>query len=658
MDISEGTGMIDFSNDAAEFVYVRTYARWMDEEGRREAWDETTKRYTDFLHKHMGDKVPTKTYDKIQSSILSFDVMPSMRALWAAGPAAEKDNTCMYNCSFQVVDDPIAFSEALYILMCGTGYGFSVESKYTDKLPVVGTFRDGAYTKQYTIEDSKRGWTKSVKLLIDSLYEGHDVDMDYSEIRPKGSRLYTMGGRSSGPEPLIQLHGFIREVFQNAQGRKLTPLECHDVMNQIAEIVVVGGVRRSSQISLSDLTDTEMAQAKVWPFPLRRAMANNSAVYTTQPTATEFLGEWSTLAASGTGERGMFNLESSKKRAPRRRDGTLIAGTNPCAEISLRNQEFCNLSEVVVRAQDDLDTLFKKVETAVWIGAIQSCFTHFPYLNDNWKKNCEEERLLGVSLTGIMDNEKLLSGDALKALKRKAIKTGLHAAEMLNINMPAAITCVKPSGTVSQLVNSSSGIHARYAKHYMRRYRIATTDPLLRMLKDQKVKMSPENGQRQEDWNKAKNGDAQACSIYKEGEEWDAKNVRTWVVTFPVKSPDDSIFREELSAIDQLTQYKKIQNNWCEHNASCTVYVKEDEWFEVGNWVYKNWKILNGVSFLPYDGGRYEQAPYEECTKEKYEELLAKLPMIDYRYLGMYEKDDSTEGAQTWACSGDRCELT
>ncbi len=647
-----------FSNDAAEFVYMRTYSRWIDEENRRETWSETTDRYVNFIRKHMGDRVPLKTYEKIHSSILGFEVMPSMRSLWAAGPAAEKDNTCMYNCSFQVIDDPIAFSEALYILMCGTGYGFSVESKHIEKLPVVGTFRDGAYTKQHTIKDSRGGWTKSVKLLVDSLYEGHDVDMDYTNIRPKGSRLYTMGGRSSGPEPLVQLHAFMREVFQNAQGRKLTSLECHDILNQIAEIVVVGGVRRSSQISLSDLSDKEMASAKVWPFPLRRAMANNSAVYLEKPSATDFLKEWSTLASSGTGERGIFNVQSVRTRSPKRRQGYLISGTNPCAEISLRHQEFCNLSEVVVRAEDDLDTLFKKVETAVWIGVIQSCFTDFPYLNDKWKENCEEERLLGVSLTGIMDNKTLLSADALRAMKRKAIKIAKHASELLGVSMPAAITCVKPSGTVSQLVDSSSGIHTRYASYYRRRYRISATDPLFRMLQDQKVPMSPETGQRKEDWARAEGGDAEACAIYKEGKSWSADDVITWVVSFPVKSPDGSVLRGDMTAMEQLEQYKKIQENWCEHNASCTVYVKDDEWFEVGNWVYKNWDIINGVSFLPYDGGKYEQAPYEECTEEEYNKMLANLPEIDYRYLSMYETEDTTEGAKTWACTGDRCELT
>jgi ribonucleoside-diphosphate reductase alpha chain len=649
--------MVKFSNEAAEFVYTRTYSRWIEKENRREHWDETVKRYTTFLHKHMQDKVPAKTYKKIYDSILSFDVMPSMRSLWAAGPAAEQDNICMYNCSFQVIDNPIVFSEALYILMCGTGYGFSVEEQHVSNLPEVAQFCDERYTKKYTIEDSKRGWANSVRLLIDSLYEGHDVEMDYSEIRPKGSLLHTMGGRSSGPEPLVQLHAFMREIFQHAQGRKLTSLECHDIMNQIAEIVVVGGVRRSSQISLSDLSDTEMAEAKIWPFPLRRAMANNSAVYNAKPTATDFLGEWSTIAASGTGERGMFNLENAQKRAPRRRDGTLIAGTNPCAEISLRNQEFCNLSEVVVRAGDDLDNLFKKIETAVWIGAIQSCFTHFPYLNESWKTNCDEERLLGVSFTGIMDNHSLLSDDALRAMKRKAIKVAKHAAEKLNINTPAAITCVKPSGTVSQLVNSASGIHTRFAKYYRRRYRISSTDPLFRMLWDQGLKMSPENGQRESDWEKAAGGDPAACSIYEENMSWSNDKVMTWVATFPIESPKDSIMRSDMTAVDQLEQYKRLQRNWCEHNASCTIYVQDNEWFEVGNWVYGNWDLINGVSFLPYDGGRYEQAPYEECTEKEYKELLANLPRINYGKLSMYEKEDGTEGAKTWACSGDKCEL-
>jgi ribonucleoside-diphosphate reductase alpha chain len=622
-----------FKNAASEFVYTRTYSRWVEEENRREQWDETVARYIKFIEQSRGQLIPAKVLRKMQEAILSFNVMPSMRALWAAGPAADADNVTMFNCSFLVLDSPEAFAESLYILMCGCGQGFSVQQKYVNQLPSIPTIKAESPIK-VTVDDSRAGWADSVKELIIRLYEGKDVEFDYSKLRAKGERLMTMGGRSSGPTPLITLHGFIREVFYNAQGRKLYTLECHDISNQIADTVVVGGVRRSSQISLSDLDDGMLRHAKDWPFPPRRAMANNSAVYEQKPTATQFLKEWASLAESGTGERGIFNLLSAQENSPKRRAKYLIAGTNPCGEISLRNKQFCNLSEIVVRADDDLDSLLEKVETATWIGAIQSTFTHFPYLSEDWKKNCEEERLLGVSITGQLDNPEVLTPDALKALKARAIKTAKHAAQKLNINMPSAVTCVKPSGTVSQLVDCSSGLHPRYAKYYIRRYRISAFDPLCKMMEDQGFVLTPENGQEK------------------------SKEVVTKVASFPIEAPKGCVTKSDMNAIDQLEWYKKIQTNWCEHNASATVYVKDDEWFEVGNWVYKNWGVINGVSFLPSDGGKYKQAPYEEIAKDEYKNLLAKTPTLDYTKLGEYEKEDGTEGAKSLACSGDRCEIT
>lgn len=620
-----------FKNSAAEFVYYRTYSRWLEENGRRETWEETVERVVNFLKEERPD-VPEKVFKKIKEGMLNFDIMPSMRLVWSAGDAAKQDNTTLYNCSFIPVDSLDSFAECLHILCCGTGVGFSVEKRYVEKLPAIKPADMTWIPPVVTISDNKEGWADSIKLLLTHLFDGRDVVFDYSKIRPKGSRLKTMGGRASGPEPLILLHGFMREVITKAQGRQLTPLECHDIMNKIAEIVVVGGVRRSSQISLSDLNDEQMRHAKDWPFPLHRAMANNSAVYYEKPTATEFLKEWAALAASGTGERGISNLGSARKMAPKRRDGSKIDGFNPCHEIALRSLEFCNLSSVIVRPDDDLDDLLEKVETATWIGVIQSTFTNFPYLRKEWKENCEEERLLGVSLSGQMDNPDLLTADALKALKSRAIKTAQKAAKILDIPVPAAITCVKPEGTSSQVVYSGSGLHPWYSEYFIRRYRISAHDPLRKMLVDQGVEMKPENGQTE-------------------------ANANTWVLSFPMKAPEGAVTKDQMTALQQLDWYKKIQQNWVEHNASCTIYVKDSEWLEVGNWVYQNWDMVNGLSFLPVDGGRYEQAPLEEITKEQYEKMLKKFPKIDYSQLSKYELEDNTEGAKTYACTGGSCEL-
>ena len=456
-----------FKNQVAEFIYKRTYSRWIEEEGRREDWPETIERFLSFLISERQD-IPEKTINKIRKYMTEFAVMPSMRFLWAAGPAAKNDNTCIYNCSFAKINSIEAFAECLYILMCGTGFGFSVETEEVEKLPEVPEIKSGQALAKVIIEDSKAGWADSVKTLMGSLYDGQNLYFDYSAIRPEGARLKTMGGRASGPQPLVKLHDFIRETMHNAQGRKLTTLEAHDICNQIAEIVVVGGVRRSSQISLSDLDDKEMRHAKEWPFPIKRAMANNSAIFRDKPSAGQFLNEWAQLALSGTGERGIFNLNAAQSKAPSRRYSPLIQGTNPCGEIMLRDMEFCNLSEVVVRADDNLDTLLDKVETATWLGVIQSSFTYFPYLRKEWKKNCDVEALLGVSLTGQMDNPSLLTSEALNALKSRVLRISRKASSIMGTKMPAATTCVKPSGTVSQLVDSASGVHPRYSEYYIR----------------------------------------------------------------------------------------------------------------------------------------------------------------------------------------------
>ncbi len=620
-----------FKNEVAEFIYKRTYSRWLEEERRREDWPETIERFIGFITTQRPE-IPEKTIKKMRKYMLEFAVMPSMRFLWAAGPAAEFDNTCIYNCAFAKINSIEAFAECLYILMCGTGFGFSVEQEEVVKLPEVPEIKSGALLPKVVIEDSKRGWADSVRILMESLYDGQNLHFDYSEIRPEGARLHTMGGRASGPNPLIKLHDFIRESMHNSQGRKLTTLEAHDICNQIAEIVVVGGVRRSSQISLSDLDDIDMRQAKEWPFPIKRAMANNSAIFREKPSAAQFLREWAALALSGTGERGIFNLQAAQSRAPSRRYAPKIQGTNPCGEIMLRDMQFCNLSEVVVRESDDLDSLLDKVETATWLGVIQSTFTDFPYLRKEWKKNCDVERLLGVSLTGQMDNPSILSSEALNALKSRVLRISRKASGLLGVNVPTATTCVKPSGTVSQLVDSASGVHPRFSQYYIRRYRIAARDPLFQLMKKSGIKCNPENGQTK-------------------------KNASTWVVEFPVKSPDGCITRKDVTALEQLKHYKNLQHNWCEHNASMTVYVRDDEWFEVGNWVYQNWEIINGISFLPYDGGKYELAPYEEIDHRTYQRLIKTLPLINYTDLSQYEMNDNTQGKAEYACAGDKCEI-
>jgi len=621
-----------FKNDVAEFIYKRTYSRWIEEENRRENWPETIERFLNFIITERGKNIPEKTIKRIRRYLLNFSVMPSMRFLWAAGPAAKRDNTCIYNCAFAKMNCIEAFAECLYVLMCGTGFGFSVEHEEIDKLPSVPVIKSGQDRPKQTIDDSKAGWADSVHTLMTALYDGQNLYFDYNEIRPEGARLYTMGGRASGPAPLIKLHNFIRESMHNAQGRKLTTLEVHDICNQIAEIVVVGGVRRSSQISLSDLDDQEMRHAKDWPYPIKRAMANNSAIYKEKPSAAEFLKEWGSLALSGTGERGLFNLQSAQNKSPSRRYASLIQGTNPCGEIMLRDMQFCNLSEVVVRPEDNLDTLLDKVETATWLGVIQSSFTRFPYLRKAWKKNCDVERLLGVSLTGQMDNPSLMNPEALKALKSRVLRISRKAATLLDVNMPAATTCVKPSGTVSQLVDSASGVHPRYSQYYIRRYRIAARDPLFKMLKAQGIPCKPENGQK-------------------------PKTATTWVVSFPVEAPDNCMTRDDMSSIEQLKHYKNLQHNWCEHNASMTVYVKEDEWFEVGNWVYQNWDIINGVSFLPFNNGHYKQAPYEEIDHRTYQSFKKRMPVIDYNKLSEFEMEDHTQGKAEYACVGDKCDI-
>ncbi len=623
---------MSWQNPSQEFVYLRTYARYLHSLQRRETWPETVDRVVSFLKLRRAN-VPAKVWIKLTKYMLNLDVLPSMRLVWAAGPAAARCNVPIYNCSFVEMKDIQAFSEMLYVLMCGTGVGFSVQACHVEQLPEVPKFSLQPETSSHKVEDSKEGWADSLSLLLQQLYAGKQVNFDYSAIRPKGARLATMGGRASGPEPLVVLHQFVKDTLHAAQGRKLKPIEVHDICNKIAEIVVVGGVRRSSQISLSDLRDEDMRHAKDWPCPIHRFMANNSAVYLERPDAVQFMKEWHSLAASGSGERGIFNLGSVRANAPKRRNADLISGTNPCGEIALRDKQFCNLSTVIVRPEDTLTSLLDKVETAAWIGTIQASFTNFPYLRKEWSENCRDEALLGVSLSGQMDNVPLLTKQTLAELKRKCVEVNKHAAELLGIRQAAAITCGKPEGTTSQLTFSGSGCHPWYSKYFIRRYRISASDPLCHLLKDSGAPLVPEVGQ-----------------------TWETAN--TLVVEFPCKAPDGAVLREQVSALDQLKWYKRVQTNWCEHNQSITVYVKPDEWFDVGNWVYKNWNIACGLSFLPYDGGNYQLAPYEEISQADYEDRLARFPTIDYSQLWKYEQEDQTEGAKTYACVGDKCELS
>jgi ribonucleoside-diphosphate reductase alpha chain len=560
------------------------------------------------------------------------EIMPSMRAMMTAGAALDRDNTAGYNCSYLPIDDPRSFDEAMYILLCGTGVGFSCERQFVKKLPEVPEI--GEQCPAIVVEDSKEGWATAFREVIELLWLGFEPRWDVSKVRPAGARLKTFGGRASGPGPLIDLFNFTVATFKAAAGRKLTSIECHDIMCKVGEIVVCGGVRRSAMISLSNLSDDRMRHAKSgqwWETDPQRALANNSACYTEKPGMEVFMREWLSLMESKSGERGIFNREASQKQAAKngRRDSNYDFGTNPCSEIILRPYQFCNLTEVVVRADDTLLSLSRKVKLATILGTVQSTLTNFPYLRDVWKQNTEEERLLGVSLTGIMDCERTngRSGDLsrlLETLKEASVNTNAVWADLLNIPRSTAITCVKPSGTVSQLVDSASGIHSRHSEYYIRTVRADVKDPLTKMMIDKGIPNEP-------------------CVMKPES---------TMVFSFPVKSPDGSLTRNDLSALEQLNLWLEYQRSWCEHKPSVTISVKDDEWMEVGAFVYKHFDEMSGVSFLPHSDHTYQQAPYQDCTREEYEELLAKMPeSIEWDDLGNYEQEDNTIGSQTLACS-------
>lgn len=625
-------------DEYGEFIHKSRYARYREELGRRENWGETVKRYCDFFKEKFGDVFP---YEKVYQAILSLEVMPSMRALMSAGPALARDNMAGYNCSYVAVDHPRVFDEIMYILLCGTGVGFSVERQYVQHLPEVPEELHESNTV-ISVADSKIGWAAAFRELISLLYSGQMPKWDLSKVRPAGARLKTFGGRASGPEPLDSLFTFTTNLFRGSAGAKLSSIKVHDLVCKIADIVVVGGVRRSALISLSNLTDERMRMAKsgAWfDHEPQRALANNSVAYTEKPDVSIFLKEWASLYESKSGERGIFSRASAKikSKANGRRDFNHEFGTNPCGEIILRPNGLCNLSEAVVRSGDTIDTLRKKVEIATIIGTFQSTLTDFRYVRPVWKKNAEEERLLGVSLTGIMDHSLLSSQDDMKViglrtileeLKSHAIKTNEEWAGKLGINPSAAITTVKPSGTVSQLVDSASGIHPRHSPYYLRTVRADKKDPLAVFMRS--VGFPVEDDLRQPEY--------------------------TDVFTFPVKSPTGSVFRNDRSAIQQLEHYLTFKNHWCEHNPSITVYIKEYEWIDVCAWVFSHFNEIGGIAFLPYDGGQYKQAPYQECDEETYKQFLDKMPK-NVKWEEFSEDLDQTSGMQELSCSAGVCEI-
>ena len=625
-----------------QFIHLSRYSRWLPDKKRRETWEETVDRLITFFKKHLAahyKPIDDSTAEELRNAILNLEVMPSMRSLMTAGPALERDNIAGYNCSYKAINRITAFDEILYILMNGTGVGFSVERQDVNELPAVA---DEFHPTDTVIvaSDSRLGWAKSFKELVALLYSGQIPTWDLSKLRPAGAPLKTFGGRSSGPEPLQDLFKFTVNLFKSAAGRKLSSLECHDLVCKIAEIVVVGGVRRSALISLSNLSDDRMRHAKSgqwWNTEVQRALANNSACYTEKPDIGIFMEEWLALYNSKSGERGIFNRASAKMQAERngRRDASYDFGTNPCSEIILRDNEFCNLSEVVVRGSDDMDSLVRKVKLATIIGTVQATLTNFKYISKTWKANCEEERLLGVSLTGIMDNV-LTNGKQegldkrLETLRQVAIDTNKKWASKFGINQSAAITCVKPSGTVSQLVDSASGIHARHNDFYIRTIRGDKKDPITKFMRE----------------------------VGFPAEDDITKPEHTSVFSFPQKAPDGAITRTQMSAIEQLELWLVYQKHWCEHKPSVTISVKENEWMDVGAWVYDNFEWMSGISFLPFADHAYRQAPYQDCTEVEMKELLDKLPEnVDWARLAEYESKDMTVGSQELACSAGVCEI-
>lgn len=629
-------------DDYQKVIATSRYSRWLENENRRETWEEVVSRFTDYVREDVGKDFEgqfaraielDQIIDDVERSVANLDVMPSMRALMTAGPALERCNVAGYNCAYVPVDSPRTFDEAMYILMCGTGVGFSVESQNVGKLPIVSEHFEQSSTT-IVVGDSKSGWARALRELISLLYAGQIPGWDTSKVRPAGERLRTFGGRASGPAPLEELFRFTVETFKAAAGRRLRPIEAHDLMCKIGEVVVVGGVRRSALISLSDLDDYEMANAKAgtwWENHPHRALANNSAVYTGEENVGQFLREWTSIYESKSGERGIFNrgaVVEQVRRSGRRLTDGFEFGTNPCSEIILRPYQFCNLTEVVVRRTDTVSDLRSKVDIAVFLGTVQSRWTNFKYLRKRWAANCEEERLLGVSLTGIFDSPDTLTAEVLQELKDYAVARNKYYADLFGINQSVAVTCVKPSGTVSQLVDSASGLHPRHSSHYRRTIRGDNKDPMTQFLKDMGVENEPDV----------------------------MKPKDTTVFSFYIKSPEGALTREDLTAVDHMNWWLKIQRNWCEHKPSVTINVRENEWPLLGGHVYEVFDEMTGVAFLPYSEHTYQQAPYQEITEEEYNDR--PIYDIDWGLFPNYEKEDTTTGSQELACTGGFCEIT
>jgi ribonucleoside-diphosphate reductase alpha chain len=624
------------------FIAKSRYSRYLDDKGRREHWNETVARYFDFTEKHLAEKqnytLTKELRSELEQAVVALDVVPSMRAVMTAGPALERQNVAAFNCSYLPIDDPKAFDEAMYILLCGTGVGFSVEQQYVSKLPEVPSQLFDSKTT-IVVSDSKEGWAKSLRQLLALLYAGEIPKFDVSRVRPAGARLRTFGGRASGPGPLEELYKFCITKFKGAIGRRLSSLECHDILCKIGEVVVVGGVRRSAMISLSDLSDDKMAHAKAgnwWDGQGQRALANNSATYSETPSIGQFIREWSSIYESHSGERGIFNREASQKQAAKngRRDATYAFGTNPCSEIILRPYQFCNLSSCIIRSDDDIDSISRKIRLATILGTFQASLTDFPYLRKVWQKNTEEEALLGVSMTGICDNTLLNNPDdeglpaRLEALRDLAVSTNAFYADAIGINQSVAVTAIKPEGTVSQLCSTASGIHPQHSKYYIRRVRADNKDPLTQFMIQAGFVAEP-------------------CVMKPES---------TTVFSFPVAVADGALLREDLTAIEHLRLWLIFQRHYCEHKPSVTISVLENEWMDVGAWTFKHFDEVTGVSFLPMDGGTYKQAPYEECDEETYNKLKSLVPeSVDWENFKEY--DDNVEGAQMLSCTAGGCSI-
>lgn len=635
-------------NPLGEFVYLRTYARWIDAEGRRETWVETVERYIAFMQENLGSALTDYEYEEVRHAILTQDIMPSMRLMQFAGEAARRCNTCAYNCAFIAPTSLSDFAEIMYLSMQGCGVGFSVESEHVERLPQIQK-QTGSVLPMHVVADSKEGWCDALTAGLFAWYDGADIDFDYSLIRPAGARLKTMGGKASGPEPLRSLLTFARERILKRAGRRLRPIDVHDIICKIGECVVAGGVRRTAMISLSDLDDAELRDAKQGQFYLthpHRSVANNSAVYESAPTSAELMEEWIALMRSGSGERGIFNRGALASQLPERRrqyfasvgflapDGSVrgAVGTNPCGEIILQSKQFCNLSEVIARSHDTQESLLRKIRLATLIGTYQSTLTNFSYISDEWRKHCEEERLLGVSVTGQWDSDAAREAGTLTAMREEAVRANREYAKRFGISSSNAVTAVKPSGTVSQTFNCSSGIHPRHAPYYVRRIRISATDALFKLLKDQGVPYLPEVGQ-------------------------SGGSATTYVIEFPVRAPEGARCKDDFSALAQLEYWKRVKEHYTEHNPSATISVGEDEWIGVVAWLQQHWKIIGGLSFLPRFDHVYQLAPYEAISKDEYERRVREFPVIDYAKLTRYEHADETEQKRELACAGGVCEI-